>query len=504
MTVVFSKIGRNIVLTLCALLVIWAGSASAAETQITNIRWSMMPETDTARILRIVLDLSGPYDVSRGMYSQTTKNAQLISGLFKSLTISPTAPKTVKLADDIAQSVELQSAGSAVKLLVNLPKNSDTSSLNIFMLKEDKLNNKPYRIVVDVIKPVPLNLLVPALAPTKLSPADYGVVQITDIRWSLLPDVNGAKKLRAVFDLSGPYRLSDELKPSDMINQLQVLLSNMQLAMKTPKQITFSDSVAKYIELTQSDKNTLKLSVALQQKIQEDCYNLFVLREDRANNKPWRLVLDIVKPVPIANLKFTTGLKGKKISIDPGHGGSDPGAVGLGGTHESDVTLPIAMQLKTLLEQNGSIVFISRSDDRDVYAPNADDADELQARADVANSNKTDIFICIHADSFRDHSVGGTSTFYYPKTNYDGLLASSVQVTLLAQTGLENRGVNRANFYVLKHTVMPAILVEVAFISNPAEEKKLNDADFQAKIAAGIAQGVDRFFTDAAALSLGK
>ena len=498
---VLSKIGKKIILFLCILLVFWAGSATAAETQITNIRWSMMPDTDSARILRIVLDLNGPYDVSRGIYSQTVKNQQLICGLFKSLTIASGAVKTVKLVDDIAQSAELKSVGSTVKMSVKLPNNSEASSLNVFVLKEDKLNNKPYRIVVDVIKPLPPSMLTPALAATRLVPADYGVVQITDIRWSLLPDVNGGKKLRAVFDLSGPYRLSDALKPADALNQLQVSLANIQLTMKTPKLINFSDSVAKSIELTQPDKNTIKLTVSLQQKIQDDCYNLFVLREDRSNNKPWRLVLDVVKPVPLSNLKFTTGLQGKKICIDPGHGGSDPGAIGSTGTHESDVTLPIALQLKSLLENNGSVVFISRNDDRDVYAPNADDADELQARADVANANKADVFVCIHADSFRDHSVGGTSTFYYPKTNFDGLLASSVQANLLLQTGLENRGVNRANFYVLKHTLMPAILVEVAFISNPAEEKKLTNIEFQGKIATGIAQGLDKFFKDAAALS---
>ncbi|MEI6285559.1 MAG: N-acetylmuramoyl-L-alanine amidase [Bacillota bacterium] len=499
----FKKIGTYIIFLAATLLVFFSGNAAAADLQITNIRWSMMPDTDSSRVLRIVLDLNGAYDLRNNIYAQTNKNSTSISGIFKNLTVAPGVAKTVSLSDDIASSVELQSAGSITKLLVSLPNNSDASSLNVFVVKADKVNNKPWRIVVDVIKPIVTSSLTSTLTPTMLK-ADYGIVQITDIRSSLLPDVNGAQKLRIVFDLSGAYRLNNSLQFDSTVNQLQTLLTNANLIGKTPKQLKFTDSVAKSIELSQIKDSTVKLTVALQQKLQADCYNLFVLPADRANNKPWRLVLDIFKPVPVANLKFSAGLKGKKIAIDPGHGGSDPGAIGLGGTHESDVTLPIALQLKNLLEENGSTVFMSRIDDRDVFAPNADDGDELQARADAANSNKADVFVCIHADSFRDHSVGGTSTFYYPKTNFDGLLATSVQSALLAQTGLENRGINRANFYVLKRTFMPSILVEMAFISNAAEEKKLLDINFQTKIAIGITQGLDKFFNDAAALNPGK
>ena len=502
-TVLLKKIGMYIIFVAFTLLVTGGGNVAAADLQITNIRWSMMPDTDSARILRIVLDLNGAYDLRNNMYVQTIKNQTTIGGMFKSLTIAPGVSKTVSLSDDIASSVELQTAGSMTKLLVNLPKNSAASSLNIFVVKADKVNNKPWRIVVDVIKPIVSSSLTSTLAPTTLK-ADYGVVQITDIRSSLLPDVNGAQKLRVVFDLSDAYRLNSSLQSDSAGNQLQTLLTNAKLIGKTPKQLKFTDSVAKSINLLQVSDSTVKLTIALQQRLQADCYNLFVLPADRANNKPWRLVLDIFKPVPVANLKFSAGLKGKKIAIDPGHGGSDPGAIGLGGTHESDVTLPIALQLKNLLEENGSTVFLSRVDDRDVFAPNADDGDELQARADAANINKADVFVCIHADSFRDHSVSGTSTFYYPKTNFDGLLATSVQTALLAQTRLENRGVNRANFYVLKHTVMPSILVEMAFISNVAEEKKLLDSNFQAKIAIGITQGLDKFFNDAASINTGK
>lgn len=498
------KIGSCVIFLMCIFLPLFCciETGAAAGTQVTNIRWSMMPDTDSARILRVVLDLSGPYEVSKAVYSQTAKNQILISGSFRNLALAPNAPKTCKLSDDIARSVDLQTDGDNLKLMVNLPNHSESSSLNVFVLREDKKNNKPWRIVIDIIKPLPASMLTSVLPATKLTAADYGVVQVTDLRWSLLPDVNGSKKLRVVLDLSGPYRLEDGLKQANQ--QLQAILTNIRLGNRKTRQIKVGDTVAKSFALEQVDDSKVKLTVQLPGKTPDDCYNLFVLREDRANNKPWRLVMDIAKPVPIANLKFSAGLRGKRICIDPGHGGSDPGAIGPGGTHESDVTLPICLQLKTILENAGSTVFISRADDRDVFAVNADDADELQARADVANANKADVFVCVHADSFRDPNIGGTGTYYYPKTNFDGLLAFSVQSSLISQIGLENRGVNRANFYVLKNTRTPAILVEVAFISNPAEEKKLADNEFQGKVARGIALGLDKFFSDAAALNSGR
>ena len=473
----------------CTMLVSAVAQATAT-TQITNIRWARMPDMEDARVLRVVLDMTAPIDIS-GKNLQLIHSSGQINGILKAVTLAANAQRNLKLPEDMASSFELQPSGDNVKILVNLPAKSDATSLNVFVLKEDKANGKPWRLVIDIIKPMPIK---------RLSPADYGNVQITDVRWSLLPDVNGSKKLRVVFDMSGPYRISNSLEQTQgSLVQLQTVLSKARMAAQIPKHIAINDdNLVRSIDLAQKDKNSVQLTVNLALALQEDCYNIFVLRDDMDNAKPWRVVLDIMKPVPKSALKFTAGLKDKKIAIDPGHGGSDPGAVGPGGDYEKNVTLPIALQLKTMLEKAGATVYMSRVDDRDVCAPNAEDADELQARVDVGNKNKADIFVCIHADSFREASVGGTSTFYYPKTNFDGLLASSVQTDVVRNINLDNRGVNRANFYVLKHTNMPAILTVVAFISNPDEEKKLVDADFESKAAQGIFEGIQNFFRVAA------
>ncbi len=192
--------------------------------------------------------------------------------------------------------------------------------------------------------------------------------------------------------------------------------------------------------------------------------------------------------------KLSPGLKGKIIAIDPGHGGTDCGAIGPDNVTEKTVTLAVAIRVKKLLEKAGAKVYMTRLDDRDVYAPNASAANELGARAMVGNKNKADVFLDIHANSFNDPKVGGTATYYYQKSNYDSLLAQSLQSSVVAADGLNDRGIRSANFYVLKHTQMPAALIELAFLSNPTEENLLNSSQFQQTLAQGIVNGLIRFF----------
>ena len=158
----------------------------------------------------------------------------------------------------------------------------------------------------------------------------------------------------------------------------------------------------------------------------------------------------------------------------------------------------MALQAKTLLEKAGAKVIMTRQDDRDVFGAAASATDELKARTTVANNRKADAFISIHINAFTNRTAGGTSTYFYQKTPYDSMLAQNLQTTLLRAGGLLDRGVHSANFYVVKRTVMPAALLELAFISNPDEEKLMNTPQFHQRMAQGIVQGLDRFFTQAA------
>ncbi len=189
----------------------------------------------------------------------------------------------------------------------------------------------------------------------------------------------------------------------------------------------------------------------------------------------------------------STRLLGKTICLDPGHGGSDPGAVGPTGTQEKDNTLAIGLLLRERLEKNGATVVMTRDSDRDVSYPGSTADEELGARVDIANESGADIFISIHNDAFTNSSAAGTTTFHYGD-NEAVRLAGHVQKCLVDELGTRDRGSRFASFYVIRYTDMPAILVEVAFISNPEEELLLASVDGRCKAADSIFQGIVRYF----------
>lgn len=185
---------------------------------------------------------------------------------------------------------------------------------------------------------------------------------------------------------------------------------------------------------------------------------------------------------------------GKLIVIDPGHGGTDTGAIGELGTREKDVTLKIGQELKTLLEKNGSKVIMTRNRDQDVYGPFASPTQELQARVDIANKAKADLFISVHVDAYSDQGAGGTTTYYFNKTSQDNLLAQCVENGLNDKLHLTDRGERSNELYVLENTTMPAVLTEVAYITNPLEEKLIQTSAFQKEAALGIYNGIKAYY----------
>ncbi len=197
------------------------------------------------------------------------------------------------------------------------------------------------------------------------------------------------------------------------------------------------------------------------------------------------------------DIKFSPGVKGKKIVIDPGHGGEDSGAIGPSGVTEKSITLQIAKEVEKMLKEAGAKVIMTRTTDTEVSSKHrqATDVDELQARCDVANKAKADIFISIHMDSFTSREASGTTGYYYTKGSAASKrLATEIQSNLITQLKTTSRGVKTCNFYVVKHTKMPATLIEVAFVSNPKEEKLLTSRKGVQKAALGIVKGISDFF----------
>lgn len=186
-------------------------------------------------------------------------------------------------------------------------------------------------------------------------------------------------------------------------------------------------------------------------------------------------------------------LAGMTIVVDPGHGGKDPGAGGPSGTKEKDNTLATGLKLADLLRQGGARVVMTRTGDAPPTGENYTQAKDLAKRVEIANQINADLYVSIHNDAFTNPEAGGTTTYYSlenPVSSQSSKLAHAVQRELVKQIGLQDRKVKTANFYVIKHTKMPSILVELGFISNPTEEKLLRDPEFQRKAALGIYRGI--------------
>lgn len=185
----------------------------------------------------------------------------------------------------------------------------------------------------------------------------------------------------------------------------------------------------------------------------------------------------------------TTSLR---IVLDPGHGGNDVGTIGVSGRYEKDLVLNIALLTReALIDQSTKAgvhldVWMTREDDRFI-------SDVDHERAKMVYVHGGDVLISIHANSFTDPRVSGTETYYYQPNALT--LARIMQRALVQATGFNDRGVRQADFYMLKETGMPAVLLELGYVTNEAEEKKLWDKTMQKKIADAIAEGVLEYFT---------
>jgi len=177
---------------------------------------------------------------------------------------------------------------------------------------------------------------------------------------------------------------------------------------------------------------------------------------------------------------------GKRIAIDAGHGGTDPGAV-KNGLQEKDIVLDISKRLQNKVTSAGSLPLMTRT--TDVYIPLAD-------RVLDAENRGADIFVSIHVNSFADPGANGTETWYSDKyqSQESKELAESIQNELVDELGLRDRGVKEGSFVVIRDSNMPSVLVEVAFLSNSEEAKLLANATFRERAAKAIYNGVENYF----------
>jgi N-acetylmuramoyl-L-alanine amidase len=198
---------------------------------------------------------------------------------------------------------------------------------------------------------------------------------------------------------------------------------------------------------------------------------------------------------------WTMPLSGKTIALDPGHGGPDGGAESKDGIEEKNINLAITLHLRDYLQEAGALVVMTREDDRDLAKPSTKGyskrkTEDLINRAQFINEQKSDLFISVHLNSIPSEKWSGAQTFYYPNHKDSGLLAAFIQDEMkknVSDTDRIAKPVN--NVFLLKTLQMPSALVEVGFLSNPAEADKLKSRAYQKKLAAAIYQGILRYYS---------
>lgn len=341
--------------------------------------------------------------------------------------------------------------------------------------------------------------------------------QVTALRWTSRNDGN-PPFIRIAMDLSKAVHA--EAAIDDAGKNFEVVLKKTSMG-SVASQYDMDPRAIDFATLSEKDGDTY-LDVALSKPQKIDDIRVFALRPDAKMKKPHRLVVDI--PVIGAKQTYTkkassaassspassykrqsynvssdakSVLKGKIICIDPGHGGTDVGAIGhIGGkdVYEKNITLSIALPLRDMLTSAGAKVVMTRDTDKDVYGPRADADPELQARCDIANEAHADAFVSIHIDSFSNSSVDGTTAYYNAKSSKDLLLAQMMHQATMNSLSIPDRGVKSNDFYVNVYTTMPSVLMEMGFITNDHRVKMLTSSWGPRGIAQSLFNGLVNYF----------
>ncbi|WFA08919.1 N-acetylmuramoyl-L-alanine amidase family protein [Tissierella sp. Yu-01] len=238
---------------------------------------------------------------------------------------------------------------------------------------------------------------------------------------------------------------------------------------------TISDNFIEYIQVTENNDYTI-VSITFKRGIE------YEVLSSRSTEKI-ELVVRRDSSIPFTD---------KTIVIDAGHGGKDPGAISPNGTREKDVNLQIALKTQSLLEGLGYNVIMTRTDDTFV---------DLYERANIANRNGADIFVSIHHNSTLNNAINGLEILYCPrdqgkgKTEEQYPLADVVRKGIIASTKGADRGViQRPGLVVIRETNMPAVLVEVGYLSNAQEEARIRDGNYQNLVVQGLVNGIQNYF----------
>ena len=308
------------------------------------------------------------------------------------------------------------------------------------------------------------------------SPAPSAVAKTIVVK-----DEAGGEKVVIPLTQRLPYTIEQSLNPNRLTLKIYGVSGDTDWIYHAPPN-NAEASMVENVTWKQPDDGTYEVTIDLKEGRQWGFAGGYGEAGDSKEISDHALVLHI-KNAP----QITGRLNGLKVCIDPGHGGSEPGAIGPSGVREAQINLAIALKLKAELARNGAIVFMTREDDSDV---------SLNDRVDFARKNNVDLLISIHNNALPDGrdpiSEHGTSTYYYHPQSKK--LAEAIEGAVARGCSLKPIGARYQNLALCRPSYMQAVLVEVGFVVNPDEYAELIDDGFQQKAAASIKNGLLSYF----------
>lgn len=194
--------------------------------------------------------------------------------------------------------------------------------------------------------------------------------------------------------------------------------------------------------------------------------------------------------------KLVENINGEKktVVVDPGHGGMDPGKIGINDVEEKEINLEISLMLRDKLEKQGIQVVMTRENDQGLYDEDSSNkkVQDLQRRVELIHEEQPVCVVSIHQNSYPDASVKGAQVFYYEDSTEGKKLAEELQNALIAQVDPENHRQAKGNttYYLLERTDVPLVICECGFLSNPEEAELLTDQAYQETLTDAIVSGI--------------
>lgn len=214
---------------------------------------------------------------------------------------------------------------------------------------------------------------------------------------------------------------------------------------------------------------------------------LVISNVDKVNNTQESYSYESIK-------KQLNSSKNKVVVIDPGHGGKDPGKIGVNGCLEKNINLAIAKKLKKELLKSGFDVIMTRTEDKGLY--NELDSNkkmiDLRNRVNIINNSNAVAVVSIHQNAYVSDTEKGAQVFYYSGSEIAFELAKNIQDSMRSNLDNKNKRIEKSNtsYYILKKTIRPTVIVECGFLSNGYEANKLNEQEYQKKVAKAIKEGI--------------